>query len=339
VISNSISLEIATQKNSDENYYTNENLPGYIKNQSKTILNKFLFGHTFKGSFGLSIGVPAIELTKETLFPVVSIERKTMERIAIGLNDTVITLNSNQNDSESNEIIENYKNGFNSNICNSLRMAMESLQLIENVEVEFSMKWSPMVKPEDEILHFNPVVFSPEKVISLLQSTEKTMKYLKQNDVVKIYGKIINLTNDIRYKETSKTKRHAIKILGNIKGEENSDPKVIHTTFNEDDYNTFGQTHFSGNKIEVTGILIREKNEYRLLSPTQIKEVKTKELLKGINVEKQTKQTLSHNIQSKLEVDDLKNQQRWSEQQQWMVKEIDQNRIPLGISNTEKMGY
>ncbi|MDR2170550.1 MAG: hypothetical protein LBP59_10445 [Planctomycetaceae bacterium] len=139
---------------------------------SKKIAENCLFGHTFRGSFGISVDIP-------------NQVRRVTERIAIGIKDVVdATLHG-----ERSIIVKNYRNGFNADLCRSLISIMESIMEIaksdtdsefNNLEVEYSFKWSPISRLNSTYSLFEPVILSPKKVIPILKAAEQELIYLNQ---------------------------------------------------------------------------------------------------------------------------------------------------------------
>jgi hypothetical protein len=278
VIENASYFETVIEKDHNYNSYK------FSKTKNKTekikeITEKLRFGHTFTGSFGLSIEMP-ISDTKEifndnsnNLFPYMApppppptLERRAMERIAIGFDDIANTDSTNQN---TTEIVNNYKNGFNINMCNSLCSALESLKKIENSELEFSFKWSPIIVPSSKILSLKSTILSPEKTIPVIHSAVKKMEEINKKNPIRIFGEIITLNDDSETKESDQNKKRTII----IKCKSNNDVGKVKMTLTEKDYDKAIDIHKLKKWISVIGIIDLENNIRRLYNPQKIKEV------------------------------------------------------------------
>jgi hypothetical protein len=113
-----------------------------------------LFGHTFQGSFGLTIECPFAVvpvLPMDGNEPVVPMERKVFERVAKGL---IILRESVAKDSV-DPLLAGYLTGFSANMCRKLA------DLYENADgrrIEYDISWSPQLQTACEQV-WKPFVF------------------------------------------------------------------------------------------------------------------------------------------------------------------------------------
>jgi hypothetical protein len=244
--------------------------------QKNNIIEKCLFCHTFKGSFGISIEMPIYgEILKKT-FPydkIQTTERKIMERIAIGLSDTANATFS----SDFNAIIENSENGFNQKMCASLRSAMTLFQLtknseFENTEIEFSFKWSPIVPVSSKVPLFEKIKLLPQKTIQVLKSAEKKMEELEQSNLVTITGEIIIMKDDSNKEDKN---RHKVK----IKCDNHQKFPDVKLSLSEDQFQQVCLIRGKGKFISVTGSIRNKSGGYYLDNIQKMKEKEPKNSL------------------------------------------------------------
>ncbi|MGO8699227.1 MAG: hypothetical protein ACLQVY_16085 [Limisphaerales bacterium] len=100
-----------------------------------------LFGHTFQGSFGLTIECPLAvvpELPMEGNEPVVPIERQVFERVANGL----VILRESVAKESIDPLLAGYLTGFSANMCRKLA---EIYQKADGRRIEYDIAWSPQL--------------------------------------------------------------------------------------------------------------------------------------------------------------------------------------------------
>jgi hypothetical protein len=112
-----------------------------------------LFGHTFKGSFGLSVEcpfsvTPTLALTLAP--PPPPLERQVFERIANGF----VTLSKSVQVDSIDPLLAGYRHGFNANMCRTLA---ELYEKADGRRIEFIVCWSPQL--HSHYAGWKPVVF------------------------------------------------------------------------------------------------------------------------------------------------------------------------------------
>lgn len=113
-----------------------------------------LFGHTFKGSFGLTVECPiavAAVLPIEGIEPPIPIERQVIERVANGL----VTLHESIAKDSIDPLLAGYLTGFSANMCRKLAEVYEKA---DGRRVEYDISWSPQIKSACEHI-WKPMVF------------------------------------------------------------------------------------------------------------------------------------------------------------------------------------
>jgi len=236
--------------------------------KGKEVVEKCLFGHTFAGSFGISIEVP-VEI-ETNLFPEVShctatLERLTMQRIATGLSDAHTAMRNGQ----IGVISKNLENGFNADICQTMAELLTVIaQIEESPRVEYSFGWSPLIVPDSTFKQAKPITFTSGDMASVFNDAAKEMIKLHRSNPVTVKGEILTLTDDPEKKDTDEKKRRTI----TIRCKNKSDLGCIKITCStEDDYNAACLARGHGNWLSARGILINEGQGYRLRNPQNLK--------------------------------------------------------------------
>lgn len=121
---------------------------------SAIFANHCLFGHTFKGSFGLTIECPLEvppEFKMDEIEPTVPIERQIVERIANGL----VTLRESIASDSIDPMLAGYLTGFSANMCRKLAEIYEDA---DGRRVEYDISWSPQLTSPCEHT-WKPMIF------------------------------------------------------------------------------------------------------------------------------------------------------------------------------------
>lgn len=131
-------------------FFTNELPIG--KEQSK----QFCFGHTFQGSFGFAVEglLSPNQLSRITETGPLPLERRIMERIIRGLTNAQKAIQCN----DIGSMVENYRYGFNANLCETLATMMQT----SGMTMEYSVIWSPELNPSDDIPLFQTICLNHE---------------------------------------------------------------------------------------------------------------------------------------------------------------------------------
>lgn len=215
--------------------------------------NQCHFGHTFEGSFGFLINSPIVDdYTQITFEPEeieIPFERKVLERIAIGLNNTITALDEQSID----PIINNFEYGFNSRMCDAIiEMSNENCN-----NLVFDIKWSPQIQPTKEY-HFNDFIFKPDS-FELLKDASRHLKTVEPFDDI-VIGRIVTLhSNKIPFLDED-TLRVAI-----IKHYYDEKPIEVKLELTMDQYKTAYIAHGDGSTVRATGKLYRKGNSWRMI--------------------------------------------------------------------------
>jgi|GEM_PF-5187183 len=240
------------------------------KQKSQEIIENCLFGHTFVGSFGISIEMPlkvdASQISGISRYRA-TLERLTMQRVAIGLSDANRVLKGEP----ISTITDNVENGFNIDICQSMESLMTTLSLINGTpSIDYTFNWSPLIVPCKEIATLKTLAFAPREVLSVFQDATKEMKKLHQTPPITIRGEILTLADDPEKKDTNEKWRRTITLRCKSKPGINI---VTITLSSEEDYAAACIIRGHGQWLSVRGILNDDGKGHRLLSPQKLKEV------------------------------------------------------------------
>jgi hypothetical protein len=121
---------------------------------STAFSNLCRFGHTFQGSFGLTIECPITVtpvLPLDGNHPEIPFERQVFERIASGLS----ILRSAISEDSLDPMIQGYHTGFSANMCRALTEAYEQ---VEGRRIEYNILWNPELQSSVEA-NWQPFLF------------------------------------------------------------------------------------------------------------------------------------------------------------------------------------
>lgn len=132
------------------------------------------FGHTFKGSFGISIespvfihpSIPDLEVSAGHPF-----ERRVFERIARGIKNLRDAINGDSIDI----LLDSYTTGLNANMCRALSEAYEA---VDGRRIEYLIAWSSEIPVAEDISGLNPFIFDGRAY----EFTKATALQLEQQD-------------------------------------------------------------------------------------------------------------------------------------------------------------
>ncbi len=143
----SLPLDVASEVISDlrqfigySAYTEHEPRPAFEKagGISRDFVHQCRFGHTFAGSFGITVESPVqVEnvLPLEGFAPEIPFERRVFERIARGFQ----TLRRSVEEDSLDPLLQGYKTGLNANMCRALSDAYEA---VDGRRIEYDFWWS-----------------------------------------------------------------------------------------------------------------------------------------------------------------------------------------------------
>ncbi len=235
------------------------------KKIGKSFTQKCRFGHTFHGSFGLSVEMP-IPPNSYTFHTVESkemipipMERRIMERIVRGLRFS----EKAANEGDVNILTKNFDKGFNANLC---EVMTQLTGYLEDFNIEFSMFWSSEYNVNKELVPYPKISIDPSVIRPFYESAAKTLRSEQESIETVIKGRITQLKAE-RIDETDDRKSDDKQIT--VHCVMDSGRKInIRISLNTEDYRTACDAHKNGNMIEVKGIPEKQNKFWILTSPS-----------------------------------------------------------------------
>ena len=233
----------------------------------KVYTQKCRFGHTFHGSFGLSIEMP-IPPNSTPSFPneaeAVPLERRIMERIIRGLQISANAVHEGNVD-----IITNgFDKGFNANLCEVMTQLTESL---EEFNIEYSMLWSSEFSVEQDIRAFSNITIEPSVYRPFFESAAKSLRAARESIETEIFGKITHLqalSIDDNEEDGLKTDARQIVIYWEM---ENGRKTNIRVSLNPEDYRSACDAHKDSKAVSIKGKPEKHGKFWILTSPSGFK--------------------------------------------------------------------
>jgi hypothetical protein len=149
------------------------------------------FGHTFEGSFGITIECPITvtpQLGLEGLHPDIPLERQVFERVAHGLK----TLSEAIGRDSIEPLLSGFHTGFNANMCRTLAEIYEKL---DGRRVEYDLRWSPEL-PTPLEKNWKPVLFEG-RAYDFARIAAAELEKTEVFPDSKIEGRIVVLRSDM----------------------------------------------------------------------------------------------------------------------------------------------
>lgn len=208
-----------------------------------------MFGHTFVGSFGLTIECP-LGLTPQLPLPDVPqprpFHRAVTERIATGYANTAIAADKE----DPNIIVQNHNSGFSGNMCDILT---DIYELSEGRSVSHRMIWAPELQPPEHLLVTERPIGLDERAYRVLKAASEALHTIEEPDEDKIIvGRITSLRSDMPpvHTEEFELSTRTIIVLWEI---EKQQPLRIHILLSLDQYLIACDAHKNGRKIRILG--------------------------------------------------------------------------------------
>jgi len=222
--------------------------------------NQCQFGHTFEGSFGFTINTPInlpdnqMSLLERSSEPP-PFERKVIERII----QSFINIDKAIKIQDVNVIVDNFENGLNSKMCESLI----KLSIDKSKYIEFSIDWSPRLKPSKQISHFSKITLE-EPTLEIIEAAAEKLKFVEPfKDVV--IGPIITLHSSKEPFCNEEFTRTAV-----IKHEFNGRKIDVKLELDKSGYEIAYKAHGEGKTIYVEGKLFKKGITWRMMEISKI---------------------------------------------------------------------
>jgi hypothetical protein len=163
---------------------------GRVTREAVSYTDRCRFGHTFRGSFGFTIESPIVRNDEPSLSvvdPVPPFERRVVQRLVRGFN-TIKLAEISENPSV---IAENFRTGFNANMCDAL------LDLLKKTtdRLKFEIAWSPEWQPASDISQSNAFAIKPSTV-ELVQDAARSLRRVETARNYTVVGKVIRLKSE-----------------------------------------------------------------------------------------------------------------------------------------------
>lgn len=232
---------------------TTETLPkrfyAKITNAGKDFAGNCMFGHTFVGSFGLTIECP-LELVPQ--LPMLDLPqrrpftRAVTERIATGYTN-ITTAVAHEDPSV---IVNNHVSGFSGNMCEILT---DIYELLDGRSLEQKVIWAPELSPPPHLAEAHAAVHIDRRSYEILKAASAALQTVDDPNEDKIIeGRITRLKsekpplNTVEFATASRT----IVILWEI---ERQQPLAIHIELPLDLYRDACDAHKNGRTVRVKG--------------------------------------------------------------------------------------
>lgn len=230
---------------------------------AKRMVTRYQFGHTFRGSFGFTVETPAISklqfATQQSMIPDTvndkaysPVERKVMERIVRGL---IITQEATSTKNVQ-LIIDNYEQGFNSNMCR----AIVNMSMGKDRPLECSISWSARVIPHDETIREPGIIRLNSNSYENLEYAAKILSEIEPEEVT-VRGLITELSTNDNPLGLDTSRLILIRWYDEI---ERLSHKV-YVVLSKEDYLMAITAHKEWVPVSIKGTLKRVKNVWRLV--------------------------------------------------------------------------
>ena len=150
------------------------------------------FGHTFHGSFGLTVEFPLSLSPFPALIPDAvqpPFEREVTQRICYG---SMVVESSVEKD-DPDQLVRDFKQGFNANMCEKLS---DLLEQVEATEINYSMSWSPEFPVSDPIRRAREFRVGA-KAVAILKDAAERLHKVEEFGVMRVTGQITQLRSEV----------------------------------------------------------------------------------------------------------------------------------------------
>lgn len=240
------------------------------------MVEQFRFGHTIKGSFGMTVEAPLIHemelyvTNKDSAQPPLlqdladyivatditmpPIERRIVERLVRGM----ITTHRSVEEQSIQPLITDYGSGFNANMCTAVSQMGKG-----EGPIEYQVLWSPKFSVSEDITGWQSTKLD-EPSYMFLEEASRVMRVMEP-DVKRIRGIVTHVGSNVPPRSEDNIGRQVI-----IKWlrEDSSRSASIIVPLNRKDYMEAHKAHLDWSTVEVTGSIVRTGGTYRLLDAT-----------------------------------------------------------------------
>jgi len=221
------------------------------------------FGHTFQGSFGLTIECPLplvgqMAIAEEFNDP--PFERLVMQRIAHGYLQIQRAATAN----DPTLLIRDYEAGMNANMLRSLTQVYERL---DSLSVEYAIEWSPELAPPRDLAHEIAVRFDGRayEIASYAASQLEAEDAPAETVVV---SHVVSLKSEMPLDDGVQDQFDHVITLDWEK--EAGVPVRIRVALPREEYRKACDAHKNGKKIQVAGIPVKRGKFWTLERPSEV---------------------------------------------------------------------
>ena len=235
----------------------------------KEFVEKCMFGHTFVGSFGLTIECP-LDLEPELPFPDLPpqrpFQRIVVERIATGYSDVASAVQKDNPEI----LVKNHRAGFSGNMCEILADICETSG---GRTISQRIIWADELRPPEHLVNAEKPITLDERSHRILKAASEALQTVDEPDEDKvIFGRTTNLKSEKPplHTEEFELASRTIVILCKI---EKQQPLHVHIELPLDMYREACEAHVNGKNIRILGKLRKEGKFWTLSDPHDFKVV------------------------------------------------------------------
>lgn len=212
-------------------------------------------GHTFRGSFGLTIESPLLppKGAQPSVPGLPPFERRTMTRIARGLTD----LGTSVSNQDLSPMLTSYTHGLNGNMCDELfTLGMR----LEGHSLHYAFGWSPRFAVGPEIVD-NTTLHLTERTLSYLEAASKRLRTGTDRPTITLIGKVTRLQSQVSPTISDSDEERTITVLGST----GRGPKLqVKVNLSANDYRFACDAHRDGREVSVNGTLEKEGKFWKI---------------------------------------------------------------------------
>lgn len=222
------------------------------------------FGHTFRGSFGLSIECPLpkvdqLTITEELKDP--PFERLVMQRIARGYQAL-------QNATASNDpsiLVKSYEEGMNANMLHVLTDVYERL---DTLSIEYSLEWSPELAPPADLKNSSATFRFDGNTYEIAKSAARSLEAEDAPQETVIVSHVVSLKSEMPLDDGEQDAFDHVITLDWQK--EKYVLIRIRVALPREEYRKACDAHKTGRKIAVTGTPVKHGKFWVLTKPSEV---------------------------------------------------------------------
>lgn len=231
----------------------------------KEYSDKCRFIQTFPGSFGMRLEMP-LPLNFNSPLPIETtddsndknefiepFERKVMKRIYNGLNLAVKGLN----EGDISIITNNYKSGFNANLCDAMANLIE---LLPDYTFGYNFAWSNEYSIDSQYVQPEEIRIPSKQYNELFASAAKSLRSSYESRNITVSGEIIGLHSEMVDDELIQSNNQFITIAW----KQRHKTMKVRVPLNKDDYRKACDAHRDGKMVCIKGILQKSGKQFIL---------------------------------------------------------------------------